>query len=119
MLAFGSDWSVSSANPMWEMAAAVHRMASARFEYMVGERATKEPFLPDERIGLADAIHAFTMGSAYVNHLDDTGSIEVGKLADLVVVRENLFDLDLEGLMEARVQLTLVEGEPVFADPSF
>ena len=60
------------------------------------------------------------MGSAYVNHLDDvTGSIEVGKLADLVVVRENLFDLDGDDLPEARVQLTMVEGEPVFTDPSY
>jgi predicted amidohydrolase YtcJ len=118
-LAFGSDWSVSSANPMWEMAIAVNRMAAARFEYMVGERATKEPFLPDERIGLGEAIHAFTMGSAYVNHLDNvTGSIEVGKLADLVVVRENLFDLGPDELGDAKVQLTLVEGKPVFADPS-
>jgi predicted amidohydrolase YtcJ len=120
MLAFGSDWSVSSANPMWEMGIAVHRMAPARYTHIVGERATKEPFLPEERIGLGDAIHAFTMGSAYVNHLDDvTGSIEVGKLADLVVVRENLFDLDGDDLPEAKVQLTMVEGEPVFIDPSY
>ena len=120
MLAFGSDWFVSSPNPMWEMAIAVNRMAPATYRNVFGERATKEAFLPGERLDLATAIHAFTMGSAYVNHLDDmTGSIEAGKHADLVVVRENLFDLGLDDLAEAKVLLTLVEGDPVFTDPSF
>jgi len=119
-LAFGSDWSVSSPNPMWEMAIAVHRREPRRYADMVGERATKETFLPDERIDLATAIHAFTMGSAYVNHLDHaTGSIEVGKEADLVVVDRNLFDLSLDELADAKVQLTMVAGAPVFVDPSF
>ena len=119
-LAFGSDWSVSSPNPMWEMAIAVHRKEPRRYADMVGERATKETFLPDERIDLATAIHAFTMGSAYVNHLDDvTGSIQVGKEADLVMVDRNLFDLSLDELADAKVQLTMVAGEPVFVDPSF
>jgi predicted amidohydrolase YtcJ len=120
-LAFGSDWSVSSPNPMWEMAIAVHRKVPRRYADMVGERATKETFLPDERIDLATAIHAFTMGSAYVNHLDDvTGSIEVGKEADLVVVDRNLFgDLSLDELTDAKVELTMVAGAPVFVDPSF
>jgi len=120
MLAFGSDWSVSSPNPMWEMAIAVHREVPRRYADVVGERATKEAFLPDERLDLATAIHAFTMGSAYVNHLDQaTGSIEVGKEADLVVVDRNLFDLSLDDLADAKVQLTMVAGAPVFVDPSF
>jgi predicted amidohydrolase YtcJ len=119
-LAFGSDWSVSSANPMWEMTIAVHRKVPRRHADMAGGRATKETFLPDQRIDLATAIHAFTMGSAHVNHLDDvTGSIEVGKEADLVVVDRNLFDLSLDELADAKVQLTMVAGEPVFVDPSF
>ena len=50
------------------------------------------PFLPEERLDLAEALEAFTIGSAYVNHLDDeTGSLEVGKLADLVVLDRDLF----------------------------
>jgi predicted amidohydrolase YtcJ len=117
ILAGGSDWSVSSANPMWEMAVAVHRRAPEEHMDLVGEEAT-HVFLPDERIDLATAMRAFTMGSAYVNHLDDhTGSIEVGKLADLVVVDRDLFEQDILGLTEARVQLTLVDGERVFASP--
>jgi predicted amidohydrolase YtcJ len=55
-----------------------------------------------------------------VNHLDDvTGSIEVGKEADLVVVDRNLFDLSLDELADAKVQMTMVAGAPVFVDPSF
>jgi predicted amidohydrolase YtcJ len=120
MLAFGSDWFVSSPNPMWEMAIAIHRVAPPKYRYIVGDMGTQEVFLPEERIDLATAIHAFTMGSAYVNHLDDvTGSIEAGKYADLVVVEQNLFGLSLDELFEAKVLLTLVEGEPVFTDPSF
>lgn len=119
ILAGGSDWSVSSANPMWEMGVAVHRRAPEEHMDLVGEEAT-HAFLPDERIDLATAMRAFTMGSAYVNHLDDlTGSIEVGKLADLVVVDRDLFEQDILGLAETRVQLTLVEGERVFTADDF
>lgn len=120
ILAGGSDWSVSSANPMWEMGVAVHRRAPQEYTDLVGEEAARRVFLPDERIDLATAMRAFTMGSAYVNHLDDhTGSIEVGKLADLVVVDRDLFEQDILGLAEARVQLTLVGGERVFTADDF
>ncbi len=52
-----------------------------------------EVFLPDERLELIDALAAFTVGSAYVNHLDDdTGSLEVGKFADLAILDRDLFD---------------------------
>ena len=55
-------------------------------------RGEREPLLPSERLTLAEAIHGFTLGSAYVNHLDDvTGSIETGKLADLAVIDRDLF----------------------------
>lgn len=120
VLAGGSDWSVSSPNPMWEMAVAAHRMVPSALIEAVGERATREPFLPEERLDLATALRAFTMGSAYVNHLDHvTGSIQVGKFADLVVVDRDPFEQDLTGLMEAQILLTLVEGERVHAAGEF
>lgn len=113
-LAFGSDWSVSSCDPLEEIHVAVNRSVPPGYTYGSGAPGEDEVFLPDERITLADAIHAFTMGSAFVNHMDETGSIEVGKLADLVVVDRNLFEHPVDEIAEANVELTLVEGERVY-----
>jgi predicted amidohydrolase YtcJ len=116
-LAFGSDWSVSSPDPLAEMHLAVNRRVPAEHLAEVGgsRRAVDEVFIPDERIDLATAIAAFTMGSASVNHLDDaTGSIEVGKLADLTIVDRDLFEQPAEEIGSARVDATFVEGLPVF-----
>jgi hypothetical protein len=72
-------------------------------------------FLPPERISLHDAIAAFTMGSAYVNHADDvSGSIEPGKTADLVVLDRNLFAGPIGEIALANVDLTLVGGRVVY-----
>jgi predicted amidohydrolase YtcJ len=117
VLAMGSDWSVSSPDPLEEMHVAVNRMMAPDYPYRVGNR---EVFLPDERIDLPTAIAGFTMGSAYVNHLDgSTGSIEVGKQADLAVVDRDLFAHPAEEIASAKVELTLVAGERVYADPAF
>jgi predicted amidohydrolase YtcJ len=111
-VAMGSDWSVSSPNPLWEMHVAVNRTSPPGYEYGGGNL---EPFLPGERLDLPTAIAGFTINSAYVNHLDDvTGSIEVGKLADLVVLDRNPFEQPADRLAEARVVRTLVDGERVF-----
>jgi hypothetical protein len=105
-VAFGSDWSVSSVNPLEGIEVAVTRMGAN------GE--TTQPFLPEERIGLADAIAAYTVNAAYVNHLDDrTGTIAPGKLADLIVLDRNLFEIEPERISDARVLLTLLAGRPV------
>ena len=113
VLAMGSDWSVSSTDPLEEMHVAVNRVMPEDYPYKVESR---EIFLPDERIDLATAIAGFTIGSAYVNHLDEvTGSIEVGKYADLAVVDRNLFAHPPQEIADAKVVLTLVEGERVFA----
>jgi predicted amidohydrolase YtcJ len=111
MIAFGSDWSVSSANPLEEIETAVTRMGSR------GE--TDTPFIPDERIDLPTAIAAFTINAAYVNQIDDiTGSIEPGKMADLIVLDRNLFELDQREISDAHVLLTLLEGTAVYGDLS-
>jgi len=108
-LAFGSDWAVSTPNPLEEIEVAVRRVSP--------DHRAATPFLPHERITLEAAVEAFTLGAAYVNGLDEeTGSIEVGKLADLAVLDRDLF---APGTLpaDARVLLTLVEGAPVFEDP--
>ncbi len=119
-LAFGSDWPVSSPDPIIEMHVAVNRTEPPEYAYQQADGAVEEAFLPEERLDLPAAIAAFTIGSAYVNHLDDqTGSVEPGKRADLVVLDRNLFAHPETKIHEARVELTLVEGERVFAAPAF
>ncbi|HEX8861880.1 MAG TPA: amidohydrolase [Actinomycetes bacterium] len=110
-LAFGSDWSVSTPDPLALIEVAVDRVAP-------DDRAG-EPFLPAERLDLPAALDAATIGAAYANRLDAaTGSIEPGKLADLAVLDRDLFDPDAGPAGDARVLATLVEGEAVHADPS-
>jgi hypothetical protein len=106
VLAMGSDWSVSTPDPLLEMEVAVERVSDL-------SRGEAEPLLPDERIELIDALAAFTSGSAYVNHLDETGSLEVGKLADIAILDRDLFDRGTGAIGEACVIGTFVEGVPV------
>ena len=112
VLAMGSDWSVSTANPLLEMEVAVERIADV-------SRGEREPFLPNERLDLVDALAAFTAGSAYVNHLEaETGTLEVGKAADLAILDRDLFDRGAGAIGEARVVGTFVDGDPVYEDPA-
>ncbi|HXU12585.1 MAG TPA: amidohydrolase [Candidatus Binatia bacterium] len=111
VIAFGSDWSVSSANPLEELETAVTRMGAG------GE--TKEPFIPEERINLPEALAAFTINAAYVNFQEGkTGSIEAGKLADLIVLDHNLFTIKPEAISDTKVVLTLFGGQKVAGDLS-
>jgi len=106
MLAFGSDWSVSTANPYHEIEVAVTRMDP--------DNAEDSVFIPEERISLEEAIVAFTINAAFTNHLEGkTGSIETGKLADLVVLDQNLFEISPQAISDTRAVLTLFEGKPV------
>src|SRR5436309_9949057 len=113
ILAMGSDWSVSSPNPLEEIHVAVNRVMPPDYPYGSNR---DDVFLPEERLDLETSIAAFTIGSAFVNHLDrETGSIEVGKFADLAVIDRDVFAHPPEEVAEARCQMTFVEGERVFA----
>lgn len=104
-IAFGSDWSVSTANPFPQIETAITRTDAE------GDDA---PFMPNETVDLATALAAFTINSAYVHGIDDkSGSIEVGKLADLIVLDRNLFDIPVKEISETKVLLTLFGGTPV------
>ncbi|MFG2551028.1 amidohydrolase [Streptomyces sp. NPDC048581] len=106
-LAAGSDWPVSSPDPLQGIHVAVNRVAPDGGDTPV--------FLPGERMGLAEALTAYTAGSAYVNHLDDTGAVRAGALADLVVLDRDPFDGPPEEIAQTRVSLTYVGGARVYA----
>jgi predicted amidohydrolase YtcJ len=76
--------------------------------------------LPEERVDLASMLAAYTIQGAFVQHQEDfTGSIEVGKAADLVVLDLNLFAIPPPEISEARVLVTFLSGEAVWRDPGF
>jgi predicted amidohydrolase YtcJ len=108
LVAFGSDWSVSTANPFPQMEVAV-RPADPRSD-------NEESLTPGQKIPLADAVAAFTINGAYANRIDDeTGSLEVGKAADLIVLDRNLFSIDAAEISETSVLVTMIEGRIVYS----
>jgi predicted amidohydrolase YtcJ len=111
-IAFGSDWAVSTQDPLPQLEVAVTRVSP--------ETRDLEPLLADEALDLPTALATFTAGSAYVNFLEaETGTIEPAKLADLVVLDRDILDPGAGPVGDARVLLTLSEGEAVYADPGF
>jgi Predicted metal-dependent hydrolase with the TIM-barrel fold len=110
MLALGSDWPVSTPDPTAIMHVAVTRLPVPR----PGAEAP-EVFLPDDRLGLADVLTAYTAGSALVNGTSDTrGRVAVGYRADLVTFDRDLFE-DPERVWQAKVQETRVDGKVVYS----
>jgi predicted amidohydrolase YtcJ len=116
-LAFGSDWPVSSPNPLWLLHVAVNRTAPWDTSEEPDPRS-REPFLPAEGLDLPTALAAATAGSARVNHFDDSGTIQAGYRADLAVLDRNLFDHPVAEIGQARVDLTMAGGRIVYARPA-
>jgi predicted amidohydrolase YtcJ len=109
-LAMGSDWAVTTANPLEQIEVAVTRVDP--------EHRDNPPFLPAERLGLAQAFTAFTAGSAYVNHDDDAGLLAVGRRADLTLLSDDVFATGAANaratpLGDVRVELTVAAGRVV------
>jgi hypothetical protein len=107
-LVAGSDWPVSTPDPLAAIHVAVNRWAH-------GEEgpAGSEAFLPEQALGLETAFAAYTSGSAWVNHRDDAGTLAAGQVADLVVLDRDPFAGDPAEIAAARVRSTWVEGVPV------
>ncbi len=109
-LAGGSDWPVSSPDPLAGMHVAVNRVAPGAHD-----GTTREPLYPHNRITLAQAMTAYTAGTARVNHHDDvTGHLRPGHHADLVVLDRNPFERPTDEIAETRVVRTYLGGELVF-----
>jgi hypothetical protein len=106
----GSDWFVSSLNPLDAIEVGVRR---------------QDPYMPEgapslnpgEAVDLATMIQAYTIDGAYVMHQEESvGSIEIGKRADLIVLDRDLFEIPAAEINEANVLLTLFDGRPVHND---
>ncbi|HEX7160764.1 MAG TPA: amidohydrolase [Trebonia sp.] len=115
-VAFGSDWPVSSADPLQELHVAVNRMLSARLG-KPGTDETTMPLLPAEAIGVDAAVDAFTGGVAFVNHEEDAaGTLEPGKVADFAVLDQDLYAIPASAIGDTAVALTIASGQVVHGD---
>jgi predicted amidohydrolase YtcJ len=107
VLAFGSDWPVAPMKPLEGIYAAVTRRT------LNGKNP--DGWIPEQKISVAQAVHAYTMGSAYAEFEDDIkGSLEPGKLADIVVLDTDIFQATPDQLSQAKVDMTLVGGKVMF-----
>ncbi len=112
VLAFGSDWPIVTLNP-WE------GVQNAMTRQTV-QGNPPEGFVPKERISLADAIRGYTMGAAIAGHREQReGSLEKGKLADLIVIDRNLFEIEPTAIGKTEVLLTMVGGKVVYESAAF
>jgi predicted amidohydrolase YtcJ len=104
-LAAGSDWPVSSPDPLAGIHVAVNRVAPG---------GSEPPFLPGQRLGLGSALRAYTAGSAWASHLDHCGQIRVGYHADLALLDRDPFRGPAADIAATRVLATYVAGERVW-----
>ena len=106
-LAFGSDWPVVTLNPWEGVQTAVTRQTS--------EGLPEAGFAPGQRLTVAQVIEGYTLGAAFAGRREKSeGSIEIGKLADLIILSENIFDIDPHKIGATKVVTTIVGGRLVY-----
>jgi predicted amidohydrolase YtcJ len=106
-LAFGSDWTVATLDPLWGVYAAVTRRT------LDGKNSTG--WVPQQKITVGEALRAYTAGNAWAVFADQQwGTLAPGRFADVVVVDHNLFTMAPESLATARVSVTMVGGKVVY-----
>jgi len=110
-LAAGSDWSVSSMNPLEAIQVAITRRPP--------DSTTGPAWLPDERVSLATMLTAYSEGGAWAAGEESrTGTLEIGKAADLIVLDRHLYRIPANQIHTAKVLLTLLDGREVWRDPA-
>jgi hypothetical protein len=106
-LAFGTDWAVAPLNPLLGIYAAVTR-ATLDGKYPGG-------WFPEQKLTVAEAVDAYTMGSAFAEFQDkEKGSITPGKLADMVLLSDDIFSIEPDKIKDVRVSRTIVGGKVVW-----
>jgi predicted amidohydrolase YtcJ len=107
ILTCGSDWTVAPLNPLTGIYAAVTRQTL--------DGKNPEGWFPEQKISLEEAIKCYTLNGAYAEFAENIkGSIETGKLADLVVLRQNIFKIPPEEIKETEVVMTIFNGEVIY-----
>jgi predicted amidohydrolase YtcJ len=106
-LAFGSDWPVVTLNPWEGIQTAVTRQTS--------EGKPEAGFIPEQRLTVAQAIEGYTLGAAFAGRREKSeGSLEIGKLADLIILSQNIFDVNPHRIDATKVVTTIVGGRLVY-----
>jgi hypothetical protein len=106
-LAFGSDWPVVTLNPWEGIQTAVTRQTS--------EGKPEGGFVPGQRLTVGQAIEGYTLGAAFAGRREASeGSLEIGKLADLIIVSQNVLDVPLANIGKTKVLTTIVGGRVVY-----
>jgi len=106
-LAFGTDWTVAPLNPMLSVYAAVTRRT------LDGKRPAG--WIPEQKISVEEAVRAYTFGSAYAEFQEDEkGTIAPGKLADLVILSRDIFEINPNEIDQVKVVLTIMDGRVVY-----
>jgi len=106
-LAFGSDWPVVTLNPWEGVQTAVTRQTS--------EGQPEAGFVPEQRLTVAQVVDGYTLGAAFAGRREKTeGSLEIGKLADLIIVSQNIFDIEPHKIGATKVVTTIVGGQVVY-----
>lgn len=109
-IAAGSDWSVSSMNPLEAIQVAVTRRAP--------EADSGPGWIPEERVSLDAMLRAYTINGAFARFADSTtGTLTPGKLADVVLLDRDLFAIPSTQISQSRVRLTVMGGRVVFERP--
>jgi predicted amidohydrolase YtcJ len=107
-LAFGTDWNVAPLDPMQSLYAAVTRQTL--------DGKNPGGWFPEQKITLAEAVQAYTMGSAYAEFQEkDKGSITVGKIADFVVLSDDIFAIAPEKIRDVKVEMTFLGGKMIYS----
>jgi predicted amidohydrolase YtcJ len=106
-LAFGSDWPVVTLNPWEGVQTAVTRQTS--------EGQPAGGFIPEQRLTVAQVIDGYTLGAAFAGRREKSeGSLEIGKLADLIILSQNIFDIEAHKIGATKVVTTIVGGRLVY-----
>jgi hypothetical protein len=106
-LAFGSDWPVAPLNPIMGIYAAVTRRTL--------DGKNPNGWVPEQRITVEQAVHAYTVGAAYAQVAEkQKGSLEPGKLADLAVLSKDIFHIDPVQIEDTRVEMTIFDGGVIY-----